>query len=88
VERIVAMYVCKEWAIKTGPCNATFNDLLCSNSSKLSTWLPSRISDTVSEADFTKTRGIWSQYISPFHVDFKAIHDPINRERLVKISQK
>jgi hypothetical protein len=21
------MYVCKAWAIKTGPCTATFNDL-------------------------------------------------------------
>jgi hypothetical protein len=27
----VCMYVgmCKGWAIKTGPCTATFNDLLC-----------------------------------------------------------
>jgi hypothetical protein len=23
------MYVCKGWAIKTGPCTVTFNDLLC-----------------------------------------------------------
>jgi hypothetical protein len=22
-------YVCKGWAIKTSPCTATFNDLLC-----------------------------------------------------------
>jgi hypothetical protein len=25
----ICMYVCKGWAIKTGLCTATFNDLLC-----------------------------------------------------------
>jgi hypothetical protein len=26
---VSSMYVCEGWAIKTSPCTATFNDLLC-----------------------------------------------------------